>query len=97
MKLAAEPGGNTPRATCERTDAVELGRACRCTARYETPRKRKIGSANARPDSRTPRRLTSTIRSRQPSESATLCPASDGANEVIAKIPAEIETATVRT
>src|SRR2546423_13738004 len=42
MKLAAEPGGNTPRATCERTDAVELGRACRCTARYETPRKRKI-------------------------------------------------------
>src|SRR4051812_25286590 len=42
MKLAAEPGGNTPRATCERTEAGELGRACRCTARYETPRNRKI-------------------------------------------------------
>src|SRR6266436_157929 len=42
MKLAADPAGNTPRATCDRTDAVELGRACKCTARYDTPRKRKI-------------------------------------------------------
>src|SRR5437016_9271363 len=42
MKLATDPAGNTARAICETTDAVELGRACRCTARYETPRKRKI-------------------------------------------------------
>jgi len=41
--------------------------------------------------------LTSTINSRQPSESATLCPESEGANDVTAKIPAEIETATVST
>ena len=59
--------------------------------------KRYVGSAKVSPDSRTPRRLTSTISSRQPSERATLCPASDGASEVTAKIPAEIETATVRT
>src|SRR6266849_3779642 len=42
MKLPADPAGNTARAIWETTDAVELGRACRCTARYETPRKRKI-------------------------------------------------------
>ena len=56
-----------------------------------------VGSAKSSPDSRTPRRLARTITSRQRSESSTLCDASDGANEVIAKIPAEIETATVRT
>ena len=34
---------------------------------------------------------------RQASERPTLCELSDGTNEVTAKIPAEIETATVRT
>src|ERR1700730_1072278 len=42
MKLATDPAGNTARAIWETTDAVALGRAWRCTARYETPRKRKI-------------------------------------------------------
>ena len=56
-----------------------------------------VGSANSSPDSRTPRRFARTITTRQASESATRCELSDGANDVIAKIPAEIETATVRT
>src|SRR5213595_2716354 len=42
MKLPADPAGKTARAICDTTDAVALGLACRCTARYETPRKRKI-------------------------------------------------------
>src|SRR5436305_13821933 len=42
MKLPAEPAGKTARAIWDTTDAVALGRACRCTARYETPRNRKI-------------------------------------------------------
>src|SRR5438105_11271376 len=45
MKLPADPAGNTERAIWETTDAVALGLACRCTARYETPRKRKIAIA----------------------------------------------------
>src|SRR5881397_2058404 len=32
-----KPPWNTARATCETTESVELGRACTCTARYETP------------------------------------------------------------
>src|SRR5437764_14175929 len=45
MKLPADPAGKTARAICDTTDAVALGLACRCTARYETPRKRKIAIA----------------------------------------------------
>ena len=56
-----------------------------------------VGSANSIPDSRTPRRFASTITARQASESPTRCELSDGTNEVMAKIPAEIETATVST
>ena len=56
-----------------------------------------VGSAKSSPDSRTPRRLASTITTRQASERPTRCEESDGANDVIAKIPAEIETATVST
>src|SRR5436305_14885261 len=42
MKAPAEPVGNVARAICETTDAVDLGRACSWTARYETPRKSAI-------------------------------------------------------
>src|SRR4051812_38259477 len=42
MKLAVEPAGNVARAIWETTDVVALGRACSCTARYETPRKSVI-------------------------------------------------------
>src|SRR4029077_9068053 len=42
MKEPAEPAGNTARAICETTESVELGIACRWTARYETPRKSEI-------------------------------------------------------
>ena len=56
-----------------------------------------VGSANARPDSRTPRRLTRTITPRHASESTTLWLLSDGASEVTAKMPAAIDTATVST
>ena len=56
-----------------------------------------VGSAKSIPDSRTPRRFASTITTRHASDSPTLCELSEGANEVMAKIPAEIETATVST
>ena len=56
-----------------------------------------VGSANSNPDSRTPRRFASTITPRQASARLTRCDESDGANDVMAKIPAEIETATVST
>jgi len=49
------------------------------------------------PDSRTPRRFASTITARHASDRPTRCELSEGANDVIAKIPAEIDTATVRT
>jgi hypothetical protein len=175
-----KPPPNTARATWDTTEALALGRACVCTARYETPTKseiaivprtasviaafrpcgrrnaltpfaiastpvsavepdekarsrtnsvivpvptgsacgvtarpwwkkptttssaidvtnRYVGAAKRRPDSRTPRRFASTIRTRHASERPTLCEASDGTNDVIAKMPAEIETATVKT
>jgi len=56
-----------------------------------------VGSANRSPDSRTPRRFASTITARHASDRPTRCELSEGANDVIAKIPAEIDTATVRT
>ena len=56
-----------------------------------------VGSANASPDSRMPRRLTRTMTPRHPSESKTLWASSDGASDVTAKMPAAIETATVST
>ena len=56
-----------------------------------------VGSAKSSPDSRTPRRFASTMTKRHRSESPTLCACSEGTNDVIAKIPAEIETATVST
>ena len=43
-----------------------------------------VGRAKSIPDSRTPRRLASTITTRQASDSPTLCEVSDGANDVIA-------------
>ena len=42
MKAPADPAGKTARAICETTESVELGIACRCTARYETPRNKVI-------------------------------------------------------
>ena len=38
MKPPNDPGWNTARAICETTDAVALGAAWTCTARYERPR-----------------------------------------------------------
>src|SRR5690242_15496425 len=172
MKPPNEPGWKTARAIWETTESVELGRACTCTARYETPRniaiasaprmasvfaaffpcgwrkaltpfaiastpvsavepeenarsrtktpidpaptgsacgtdalctrplttwtsptptRRRIdvtnayvGSANRSPDSRTPRRLASTITTRQASERPTLWDAREGVNDVMA-------------
>ncbi len=43
-----------------------------------------VGRANSSPDSRTPRRLTSTITTRQASDSPTLWELSEGTNEVMA-------------
>src|SRR6516165_9743774 len=37
MNAPGEPEKNTARAICDTTDAVELGRACTCTARNDTP------------------------------------------------------------
>ena len=59
--------------------------------------KRYVGIANAMPDSRTPRRLTTVIRMTAAIESSTIQPLSDGTADVIARIPAATETATVRT
>ena len=56
-----------------------------------------VGTAKSSPVSRTPRRFASASRTRQASDSSTTCLLSDGANDVTAKIPAEIETATVST
>ena len=42
MKLHDVPGWKTARAICDTTESLALGRACRWTARYETPRKRVI-------------------------------------------------------
>ena len=187
MKPPNEPGWKTARAICETTDAVELGAACTCTARYETPRniaiasvprtpsvfaaffpcgwrkaltpfaiastpvsavepdenarrrtktvtapvpaasglrhdrvgaggpsrartsptatsdedrRRRTRTSGARTAAPTPaRRAGSRARSRRGrrARAPTLCELSDGANDVIAKIPAEIETATVST
>src|SRR6478609_6094794 len=172
MKPPNEPAGNTARAIWDTTESVELGAACTCTARYETPRNiaiaivprmasvfaaffpwgcRKaltplaiastpvsavdpdenafrttktvtaptpagsgfgttawcrppvtsstsptptstkievtnayVGSANSRPDSRTPRRFATTMIARHASDNPTLCDVSDGTNDVIA-------------
>src|SRR5215470_20451320 len=46
------PAGNTARATCETTESVLLGRACRCTARYETPRNIVIATTPSTPNVR---------------------------------------------
>src|SRR5690242_12379909 len=42
MNASELPGWKTARATCDTTESVELGRAWRWTARYETPTKREI-------------------------------------------------------
>jgi hypothetical protein len=55
-----------------------------------------VGSANVNPDSRTPRRFPTVKTTMQASDSSTRWPLSDGATEVMAKMPAAIETATVR-
>ena len=187
MKPPNEPGGKTARAICETTESVELGSACTCTARYETPRNSVIAitpstasvvaaffpcgwrnaltpfaiastpvsavepdenarrrtksviapvpagsgfgddrlvqrarsrAGRARPTTSTPIAVTNSVRRQreqhprlahaaqvrehdhQRGRRATARPcarSSDGANDVIAKIPAEIETATVST
>ena len=56
-----------------------------------------VGTANARPDSLTPRRLTSASTPTKPSERATAWGASDGTALVIAATPATTDTATVST
>ncbi len=61
------------------------------------PMKRYVGRANARPDSRTPRRLTSVINATAASDSWVLYWFSDETAEVMASTPEETETATVRT
>ena len=44
MKPPNEPAGKTVRAIWETTESVELGSACTCTARYETPTNIAIAS-----------------------------------------------------
>src|SRR5215471_4733427 len=46
------PTGKTARATCETTESVLLGRACRWTARYETPRNIVIATTPRTPSVR---------------------------------------------
>src|SRR6266536_2537079 len=58
--------------------------------------KEYVGRANAIPDSRTPRRLTSVRTPTAARERATLCESTDGASDVIARMPAATDTATVR-
>src|SRR5437763_9963451 len=45
MNDVHEDDGKTARAISDTTETVELGRACRCTARYEAPMKSVIAIA----------------------------------------------------
>ena len=56
-----------------------------------------VGSAKSAPASFTPRRFAAVTSATSPDAISTLWSASDGAAEVIAIVPAVIETATVRT
>ena len=67
------------------------------TARSIEPMNRYVGIANTRPDSRTPRRLTSVIRTTAPSERAVSYACREVTADVIASTPLETETATVNT
>src|SRR3954451_7192125 len=67
------------------------------TSRTTATTKAYVGTANARPDSFTPRRLTTVRRAIAASESATAWSASAGTALVTAATPATTDTATVRT
>ena len=56
-----------------------------------------VGRANTKPDSRTPRRLTSTSTTSTPRLSSTACVESSGTADVTASTPEAIETAAVST
>lgn len=56
-----------------------------------------VGKANAVPDSRMPRRLAAATNTTVPTANTTLWSAMNGIAEPMLAIPAEIETATVRT
>ena len=58
---------------------------------------RYVGTANARPDSRTPRRLTRVSTATHPTASRTRWVLSDGTAEMTLSTPAATETATVMT
>jgi len=55
-----------------------------------------VGTLNAIPDSRTPRRFTAISTTIDASPSATACGMSDGYADVIAAIPLDTDTETVR-
>jgi hypothetical protein len=55
-----------------------------------------VGTLNTMPDSRTPRRFTSIRRKIAAMHKPTVCEMSNGYAEVIAAMPLEIDTATVR-
>ena len=89
------PRWNTARAICETTESVELGRAWRCTARYETPRKSVIAITPSTPsvfaaffpcgwrNALTPFAIASTpVRAVEPDENAR-----SRTNSVIAPVP----------
>jgi hypothetical protein len=60
------------------------------------PMKRYVGTLNAMPDSRTPRRFTTINTNTAAMHIATACGPSFGYADVIAAIPLEIDTDTVR-
>jgi hypothetical protein len=67
------------------------------TSAYIAATNAYVGTANAMPDSRTPRRFTAVSRAMNSSESSTLCGARLGTAEASASTPAATDTATVST
>ena len=58
---------------------------------------RYVGTANALPDSRTPRRLAAASSATRPTAMGTRYSLSDGNAEMMLSVPAETDTATVIT
>jgi hypothetical protein len=61
------------------------------------PMNRYVGAANARPDSRTPRRLAAASSATSPTAMSTRCWFREGNAEMMLSVPEETETATVST
>jgi hypothetical protein len=59
--------------------------------------KRYVGTMNATPDSRTPRRLTIEMNDRMTRQRSGVCGCSDGTADTSAPTPAEMPTATTST